>query len=111
MNRYIAIVLFSALLVAFSQILLKKSALKTYSSWMGDYFNIYVISAYFILFITVFLNIIAYKGIDLKEGPVIASASYIFVLILGRIFLNEKITKMKVFGNILIILGIIVFSM
>jgi len=40
MILYIAILIFSVFISAFSQVLLKKSALKTYNSFLQEYLNI-----------------------------------------------------------------------
>lgn len=59
--------------------------------------------------ISTVLTILAFRGLDYKNGPIIESLGYIFVMILSRMFLKEKITKKKILGNALILLGIIVF--
>ena len=55
------------------------------------------------------LTIVAFSGLDYKNGPIIESVGYVFVMILSRVFLEEKITKKKIIGNALILLGIAVF--
>lgn len=59
--------------------------------------------------ISTVLTILAFRGLDYKNGPIIESLGYIFVMILSRMFLKEKITKKKILGNALILLGIVVF--
>lgn len=110
MNKYALLMIFSALIAAVSQMLLKKSALKKYDSIIWEYINPYVIAGYALLVSTLFINIVAYTGIEYKLGAILATTSYLFVMIFGRIFFNEKITKKKVAGISLIILGIIVFN-
>ena len=108
--KYVLIFLLSVFIASFSQILLKKSANKEYINRWKEYFNRYVTIAYFIFFISTIITIIAYKGIELKYGPIIESVGYIFILIMSKIFLGEKITKNKLLGIFLIILGIFVFN-
>jgi len=108
--KYVLIFLFSVFIASVSQILLKKSANKNHDNGGREYLNKYVITAYFIFFISTILTIIAYKGIELKYGPIIESVGYIFILIMGKIFLGEKITKNKMLGIFLIILGVFIFS-
>lgn len=88
----------------------KKNANKNYNNKLKEYFNKYVITAYFIFFVSTILTIIAYKGIELKYGPIITSVGYIFILIMSKIFLDEKITINKLLGIFLIIVGIFVIS-
>lgn len=91
--------------------MLKTSANRYYNNKIREYFNWLVLVAYVIFFLCVILNILAYRGLDLKAGPVYASASYFLVLIMGGVFLKEKITLKRILGNILIILGIIIFNL
>lgn len=61
------------------------------------------------LLISMALTILAYRGIEYKNGPIIESFGYIFVLVLSYLFFRERITWRKVAGNALIFVGIIVF--
>ncbi|EEL88314.1 Conserved hypothetical multidrug-efflux transporter [Bacillus cereus AH1272] len=45
----------------------------------------------------------------LKQASALESLSYIIILIFGWYFLGEKITKRKVIGNIIIVIGVIVY--
>ena len=104
------ICLFSAVIVAsFSQVLLKKSALKQHDSAIKEYLNWYVIAGYAMMVISTILVIIAYKGIAYKNGPIIESLGYILIMFLSYFFFKEQITKRKVLGNALILIGIIIF--
>ena len=76
---------------AISQVLLKQSANKKYSNPLLEYLN--------------------WRVIDMRFGPVIDTAAYVFVLIFSRVILNEKITKGKLVGNLLIIAGILIYTM
>jgi multidrug transporter EmrE-like cation transporter len=90
--------------------MLKKSANIKHGSRASEYINIYVIGSYFILLISTILTVIAYRGVELKNGPVIEGSGYIFIIILSRIFLGEKVTAMRITGTLLIIFGIIIFN-
>lgn len=59
--------------------------------------------------VSTILVILAYRGIEYKNGPVVEALGYILILILSYIFFREPITKKKVIGNILVLLGIAVF--
>ena len=101
--------LLSVAVAGSSQILLKKSALKQYSSRLREYLNVYVIIGYGLMVLSTLLVILAYRGTDYKNGPIIESLSYPLTMLLSWGFFREKITLKKVLGNALIILGIIVF--
>lgn len=109
MNSYVFLLIASVLIASCSQIILKKSASKEYSSIIREYLNVRVIVGYGMMFISTILTIFAFKGLDYKNGPIIESLGYIFIMLLSRIFLKEKITKKKIIGNSLILLGILVF--
>ena len=99
----------SVVIASVSQILLKKSALKTYKSVIFEYLNPFVIFGYGLMVLSTVATTLAYSGLEYKNGPVIESLGYILVMILSWFFFREKLTKKKVLGNLLILLGIFVF--
>ncbi|MDO4168049.1 MAG: EamA family transporter, partial [Eubacteriales bacterium] len=64
-----------------------------------------------LLFFSMFLTIFAYRGVELKLGPVLEATSYLYVAVLSYIFLQEHISKRKKWGLVLIILGIVVSNL
>lgn len=106
----ILIMIFDAFLSAFSQILLKKSASVRHENVVREYLNVRVISAYIIFAFVLIANAFAYQGISYKYGAVIGASSYIFVMILSKLLLKELITRRIILGNIIIVLGIAVYS-
>ena len=110
MAKYVALAVFSGMLSAFSQVLLKKSSDKEHSSMVKEYLNPYVIGGYGITFTCMVLMVIAFKGMPLKYGAVIESLTYLYIMILGKIFFNEKLTIKRIVGNFIIVCGVIVFS-
>ena len=75
----------SVVVASFSQILLKKSAAKKYDNVIKEYLNPYVIIGYAMMVGTTVLTILAYHGIEYKNGPVIESLGYILIMILHHI--------------------------
>jgi small multidrug resistance pump len=110
-SAYIFIFISSVFISSVSQILLKKSANATYSNKLKEYLNSKVISAYTMFFASTLITILAYKYIPLSLGPILESTGYIFVSVLGLIFLKERISAKKAIGMAIIILGVIVFSL
>ena len=108
-NKYVLILVFSVFVASCSQILLKIASGKEYKSIIREYLNVRVIVGYGMMFASTILTILAFKGLDYKNGPIIESVGYIFIMLLSRIFLKEKITLKKVIGNLLILVGIVVF--
>lgn len=109
MNMHMMILLISVMIASFSQILLKKSAEKTYSSWIREYLNVYVICGYGMMFVSMFLTIIAYGGMEFTNVQIIEATGYIMVLILSYFFFREKITKRKLLGMLCVFAGIAVY--
>ena len=113
MNNYIFYILMaaSALITAFSQIILKKSANRKHKSIIFEYLNPYVIFSYMCYVGVLILNVYIYTKIDYRFGVVINSMSTVFVMLLSRIILKEKITRKRVLGNAIIVCGILAFML
>lgn len=107
---YSLIMAFGVLISAVSQLLLKKAAQKEYSSPLREYLNPLVIGAYSIFFLATLCTILAYKVVPLSLGAVIESTSYIYVTALSAVFYKERISPKKLIALVLIISGIVVFS-
>lgn len=106
---YLGILILSVFVASVSQIFLKLSAKKTYSSIVKEYVNKNVIIGYGLLILSTILTIVAFSGTEYKNGPVIESLGYFFILILTRIIFKEPITKRKILGNLLILAGICIY--
>ena len=107
----IAIFLGSVLVASISQIMLKKSANQKYDRWIDEYLNFRVIFAYGLFFLSSLLTVYAYKFVPLSMGPVLEASGYVFVAVMGYFILKEKIGKRKMLGLIIIIAGIVIFSL
>ena len=99
----------AVLISSISQILLKKSAEKSQDSIWKEYINPYVISGYTFFVLATLLMVLAMKKISVQDSAMIESLGYFFVLILGKVLLGEKITKGKLAGNVVILLGICLY--
>ena len=108
---YTGILLLGVFIGAVSQILLKKASLKHYDSLIQEYMNPLVIIAYVMFVATTFFSIIAYKVIPLSMGPILETTSYIYVTFFGVKIFGEKLNSKKILSLILIISGIIIYSL
>ena len=109
-NPYIFLVLAAVILGAVSQILLKKAAKKQHVSVLQEYVNPWVMGGYALLVIATILNVLAFSGgIELKSVAVLETLGFVLVMLLSKVIFGEKITRRKLIGNIMIIVGIIVF--
>ena len=111
MIGYASALLLGTFLASISQVMLKKAALQTYGTKLGEYLNPLVIFAYAILLGTTFLSIFAYRGIPLSMGPVLESTSYIYVTFFGVTFFKEKLNGQKVLALLLIVGGILIYAL
>ena len=110
MLKYALILVAGTFISSISQVMLKKSANKKENTGLKEYLNPLVIIAYGLFFISTVLTMYAFKGVPMNQGPVIESLGYVIVMILGRIFLSEKITRNKLIGICLILAGVLLCS-
>ena len=94
---------------SFSQVLLKKGAMRTWPSFLRQYLNPRVAGGYFLLLCSTALNIAGLRGLSFMNGPVMESFGYVFVLLLSRLFFGERITKRKLAGVGCILAGILIY--
>ncbi|HDR00369.1 MAG TPA: multidrug ABC transporter [candidate division WOR-3 bacterium] len=111
MNWHVGLFVLSVVIVSFSQVLLKQSADRRHAGLLCEYLNWRVLAAYALFFGTTLMVIVAFRGVDLKNGPIIQSLGYIFVLVLERLFQHKPITRDKVLGIALIVAGIVIFNL
>lgn len=110
MNKYIFLWLFSVIIAAFSQVLLKVAANREYESKLREYLNPLVITAYGIFFLSWALTTWALRHVAYaKNSPVIEATSYIWGPLFGVLLLKEKISKRRLLGMAIILVGILVF--
>lgn len=110
MFAYASLILIGTFISAVSQVMLKKSAEKTYDSKIQEYMNPLVIGAYMIFVAATFLSIFAYRGIPLSMGGILEATSYIYVTFFGVRIFHEKVNGKKLAALALIICGIVVYS-
>ena len=109
MIKYLILMIIAELIASSSQILLKKSAGRNYSSFLKEYLNILVIAGYGMLAVSMLISIICYGGLGYMNVVVMEPIGYILVMFMSRIVFKEKITPRKICGMILLLAGILVF--
>ena len=111
MNKYIVIWLLSVIISAFSQVLLKIAANRSYESRIKEYLNPLVIAAYGIFGLSWAMTTYALRYVEYaKNSPVIEATSYIWGPLFGVLLLREKITKRRFLGMMVILAGICIFT-
>ena len=111
MIPYLLIGFLSVFVSCVSQTVLKKAALKEHKSVIEEYLNFPVIAAYSMFFGSTLLTMLAYKKLPLSMSPAFESSSYIFVTVFGVTMFKEKLTKKKLVALVLILSGIIIFTL
>lgn len=109
MSKYWLALFLAVVVSASSQMLLKQGASKKYDSVVREYLNPWVISGYALMILSTLCIIYAYRGVAYKNGAIIESLGYILIMLLSRLLFQEKITKKKLAGNLIILTGVLVF--
>ena len=108
-NLFLLIALLSVCIASFSQVMLKMGAGKKYNSKIREYLNVYVITGYGMLFVSMLLTIVAYSRLSYLSVPVVEAVGYVLVPLLSYFFFKEKLSKRKMVGILFILAGIFVY--
>lgn len=110
-KKYVILFLAAVFISSVSQIMLKKSAEKPYKNRMQKYMNVSVITAYILFLVSTLLTVVAYKYVNLSMGPIFEATGYIWVSVMGMVFLGERMNRKKFSGLLMIVGGIIIFNL
>jgi len=113
MNSLFVNVLFTlsgVTIACFSQLLLKIEATKEHPTFLSQYLNLRVILAYFMLLISTMISLVTFRVIPLGFAPIAEAVAQILTVIISVVFLKEKVTKRKLLGLAVIVVGIVVMS-
>ncbi|NLL91416.1 MAG: EamA family transporter [Ruminococcaceae bacterium] len=102
------IIIAGVFIASFAQTLLKRSAIEKHKSSIAAFLNLKVISAYILIAASMVLSFIGLRKVPLSYTPIPESLGQIFVLLFSYLFLGESVSKKKIFGVFLILVGIIV---
>lgn len=108
---YLLIGFFSVFVSSVSQTILKKASLTERKSVVREYLNLPVILAYGMFFGSTLLTMLAYKKLPLSMSPAFESSSYLFVTIFGVTIFKEKLGRRRLLALLLILLGIVIFTL
>ena len=108
-NGFLLLALLSVVIASFSQVMLKLGAGKTYNSKIREYLNIYVITGYGMLFVSMVITIVAYSHLSYLSVPVVEAVGYVLVPVLSYFIFKEKLTKRKILGILFILTGIVIY--
>lgn len=60
--------------------------MNNYPNKIREYVNVFVISGYMLMLVSMILTIVAYKGVEYKSGMIIESLGNVLVLLLSYFF-------------------------
>ena len=107
---YALLLITGVLINSFSQVMLKKAAMKHYESHLREYLNPLVICAYVMSTGVTVLNSFAYRAVPLSMGAVLEALGYVFVTLWSVLIFKEKVGRRKKIGLTLILIGVAVSS-
>lgn len=111
MLLFSCIMVLGVLISGVSQMMLKKAAGKRYDKWYQQYLNPLVVVAYLFFVLSTVCSVIGLRVVPLSMNPVWNAMGYIFVTLLGWFIFKEKINRRKGIGMLLILCGIVLFSL
>ena len=111
MNRYLLYGALAVFVASVAQLLLKSSAEDHNETNKNMFLNWKVITSYFVAFLIMFVNsAFIYKHIYMNQIGMIDALGYIFVPILSFVFLSEKLNAKQIVGIVLIVIGVLLYS-
>ena len=108
-SGFLLLALLSVVIASFSQVMLKLGAGKIYNSKIREYLNVYVITGYGMLFVSMVITIVAYSHLSYLSVPVVEAVGYVLVPVLSYFIFKEKLTKRKILGILFILAGIVIY--
>ena len=108
-SGFLLLALFSVVVASFSQVMLKLGAGKTYDSKIREYLNVYVITGYGMLFVSMIITIVAYSRLSYLSVPVVEAVGYVLVPVLSYFIFKEKLSGRKILGILFILIGIVIY--
>ena len=108
--HYAVIMLAGVFISSLAQVMLKKTAVEKHESFLKEYLNAKVISAYLIFFVATILGVYGYKVVPLSMGNILDATGYIWVTVFSVTIFKEKLSLKKIIALILILSGIVVYS-
>lgn len=110
---YYTVAFFAAIGAAIAQVFMKSGAnLKIRRrSLIKSYFNKKTFMGYLIMFVATIASAYALRGIPLKDRAFFTPITFILVPILSCIILNEELRSKHIIGILIIVSGIVVFSL
>lgn len=102
---------FGVLLGSIAQIPLKASSGKRVVSPLRYFLNRNTLLGYSMMLVSAGLGFVSIRHLELKYMPIVESMGYVYILIIGSLVFKERITVRGFLACVLILSGVIVFSL
>jgi drug/metabolite transporter (DMT)-like permease len=113
MALYIILAIFIQFLVAYAQYNMKVGARKLNLSEgiLSNIKNWNLILAIFLFIATTVLSVITMRYMDFSIFYSFTALNYLFIMFFSWKILKEKFDRLRIIGNILVIIGVIIFNL
>ena len=108
---FYAVAVIATIFASIGHICFKKFALKGKIMSLAMLMNRHLVVGTILFGSSVILSIIALKFIDFSAFYSFTALNYLFISVLSKIYLKERIDKKKIIGNLIIIVGILVYNL
>jgi drug/metabolite transporter (DMT)-like permease len=105
------LVIISALLSSSAHIVLKLFALAKNSGNTAGYFDYRFLAGMFLFGSSVVCGVVALCFLEFSEFYALTASNFLFISLFSCWFLGERMDRYKVVGNMVIVTGILVFSL
>jgi uncharacterized membrane protein len=109
MTAAMSIFVAGVVLAASGHVFIKKGATRTHS-FIGSFFDPFVITGYGLMLTSTVATTISLKTMPLKLTVSLQPLGFILVVLLSVAFLHERMRRHHVWGMLLIVAGIIIFN-
>jgi len=113
MLLYISLAILIQFLVALAQVILKIGATKVNfkKPLVHNLRNKHLMTSIFLFLLVPVLSVITMRVIDFSDFYSFTALSYFFIMLFSWKILKEDIDKLRVIGNLLVIVGVIIFNL
>jgi multidrug transporter EmrE-like cation transporter len=99
----------SVVMAASGHVFIKKGATRTHS-FIGSFFDPFVIAGYVFMLASTVAATISLKTMPLKVTVSLQPLGFILIVLLSVVFLHERMRRHHLWGMLLILAGIVIFS-
>jgi drug/metabolite transporter (DMT)-like permease len=110
MTTAISIFLAGVVMAASGHVFIKKGATRTHS-FVGSFFDPFVITGYVLMLGSTVATTISLKTIPLKLTVSLQPLGFVLVVLLSVAFLHERMRRHHLWGMLLILAGIVIFNL